>query len=281
MASTQQITQASDGISPLHAGHVLVGDSACPGMADSGSTFQVADYTVAKNDLRGERPSPICNPRESVRAVPRPGVPLRAVSMFTDIRESTAMTQRLGVVRMLRLLRDFFGEVESRVKDHGGSMRNYNGDGGLALFCGQGRADRALSAALSVQRFTQVFAATVPEYEPHRRLDDVGHLSFGVGIGLDDGEVAMGLVGDKPGPEVWVGAGIAAKLSAEADPGSIVMTHEMFAGIKRGTAEESPVCVLTTGKMVGGGVRRIHVISAQQVSLRPDPANPGAVSPAS
>lgn len=274
MASTQQIAQAPSVVPSLCTGHLLVSDSSRPGIAGIGPALRMADYAAAEtNQRRVPRPMSACDPREPVGPVPRPGVPFRAVSMFTDIRESTSMTHRLGVSRMLRLLKDFFGEAESRIKDHEGSTRNYNGDGGLALFCGRDRADRALAAALSIQRFTQVFAVTVPEYEPHR-LNDAGHLSFAVGIGMDDGEVAMELIGDKPGPEVWAGAGMAAKLAGEARPGSIVMTDEMFTGTIHGTAEDSVGWIQAEDRLFGGVMRRIHVIGAQQTSLTPAAGKP-------
>jgi class 3 adenylate cyclase len=155
--------------------------------------------------------------------IPEPGVPFSAVIMFVDIRDSTTLTNQLGIMPMTRLVAQFFASVASLVEDEDGSVRSLNGDGALALFRGPGAADRSLAAAV---RILELAAATVV---PGAKA--VGSLV--VGIGIDQGQVCQALIPCSTAPQQsWVGVNTANKLAGVGRPAqSITMTKEVFTDI--------------------------------------------------
>lgn len=160
----------------------------------------------------------------TVDTIPEPGVPFSAVIMFVDIRDSTTLTNQLGIMPMTRLVAQFFASVASLVEDEDGSVRSLNGDGALALFRGPDAADRSLAAAV---RILELAAATeVPAAKPTAG-------SLVVGIGIDQGQVCQALIQCSTAPQQsWVGVNTANKLAGVGRPTqSITMTKEVFTDI--------------------------------------------------
>ena len=152
---------------------------------------------------------------------PAPEVPFTAVIMFVDIRDSTTLTNQLGIMPMTRLVTQFFGSVASLVEDEDGSVRSLNGDGALALFRGPDAADRSLTAAV---RILELAAATVvPGAKPAAG-------SLVVGIGIDQGQVCQARIPSSTAPQQsWVGVNTANKLAGVGRPSqTITMTKEVF-----------------------------------------------------
>lgn len=69
--------------------------------------------------------------------------------MFTDIEDSTALTERLGDVRWLDLLRQHNRTVEDTTRAHGGRVVKNRGDGYMLVFA---RPAAALDCALAIQQ---------------------------------------------------------------------------------------------------------------------------------
>jgi class 3 adenylate cyclase len=154
--------------------------------------------------------------------IPPPEVPFTAVIMFVDIRDSTTLTNQLGVMPMTSLVARFFTSVASLVEDEDGSVRSLNGDGALALFRGPDAADRSLAAAV---RILELAAATAVPGTAGRPLV--------VGIGIDQGQVCLALIPCSTAPQQsWVGVNTANKLAGVGRPAqSITMTKEVFTDI--------------------------------------------------
>jgi class 3 adenylate cyclase len=154
--------------------------------------------------------------------IPAPGVPFTAVIMFVDIRDSTTLTNQLGIMPMTRLVAQFFASVASLVEDEDGSVRSLNGDGALALFRGPDAADRSLAAAV---RVLELAATTV--------VPGAAVGSLVVGIGIDQGQVCQALIPSSTAPQQsWVGVNTANKLAGVGRPAqTITMTKEVFTDI--------------------------------------------------
>jgi adenylate cyclase len=119
--------------------------------------------------------------------------------LFQDIRGFSLLSQTLDAAALLRLLNEFFSEVVAAVEREGGTVKQFTGDGVMALFgAPQAYADhapRAVRAALGmVQRLESL--------NERWRARNVGPLH--IGIGIHSGEVVAGLIG--PDERVEYGA---------------------------------------------------------------------------
>lgn len=133
--------------------------------------------------------------RDVAEAVLEGRVPLegerRAVTiLFQDIRGFTQLSAQLDPAALLRLLNRFFTEAVAAVEAEGGVVKQFTGDGVMALFgAPQTHADhteRAVRAALViVQRLEGLNA----------RLRAEGLPSLEIGVGIHTGEVVAGLIG--------------------------------------------------------------------------------------
>ena len=133
--------------------------------------------------------------RDVATAVLSGNVPLegerREVSiLFQDIRGFTALSQRLDPAALLRLLNQFFTEMVAAVEAEGGVVKQFIGDGVMALFgapqaCTD-HAERAVRAALGmVHRLAALNA----------RLREQDLAPIEIGVGIDTGVVIAGLIG--------------------------------------------------------------------------------------
>jgi adenylate cyclase len=122
--------------------------------------------------------------------VPLGGERLQVSILFQDIRGFSALTEKLDATTLLRVLNQFFTEVVAAVEAEGGMVKQFTGDGVMALFgAPQTREDhpvRAVRAALGiVSRLDRVNAV----------LAEQGIPSLQIGVGLHTGEVVAGLIG--------------------------------------------------------------------------------------
>ncbi len=133
--------------------------------------------------------------RDVAQAVLSGHVPLegerRDVSiLFQDIREFTALSRTLDPAAVLKLLNRFFTEVVAAVEAEGGVVKQFTGDGVMALFGAPqpypDHAERAVRAALGILK----------RLAP---LNDqlAGQLAapLEIGVGIDSGIVVAGLIG--------------------------------------------------------------------------------------
>jgi adenylate cyclase len=122
--------------------------------------------------------------------VPLDGELREVTILFQDIRGFTGLSEKLAPAALLRVLNRFFTEVVAAVEAEGGVVKQFTGDGVMALFgVPQTRADhtqRAVRAALGiVDRLASLNAAL--------QADGIATLQIGVGIHV--GEVVAGLIG--------------------------------------------------------------------------------------
>lgn len=133
--------------------------------------------------------------RDVAAAVLSGNVPLegehRDVSiLFQDIRGFTRLSESLDPAALLKLLNQFFTEVVAAVEAEGGVVKQFTGDGVMALFgAPQSHPDqpeRAVRAALGIVDRLAVLNV---------RLGERGIAPLEIGVGIDSGEVVAGLIG--------------------------------------------------------------------------------------
>jgi len=122
--------------------------------------------------------------------VPLAGERLEVSILFQDIRGFTALSERLDPVTLLRMLNRFFTEVVAAVEAEGGVVKQFTGDGVMALFgapaAREDHARRAVRAAVGI-------VERLGRLNEHLHADGIPALSIGVGI--HTGEVVAGLIG--------------------------------------------------------------------------------------
>ncbi|WP_262296672.1 nickel-binding protein [Microvirga sesbaniae] len=123
--------------------------------------------------------------------------------MFTDIVESTAMTERLGDTRAVEMVRAHDAMVRRALHDNGGREVKHTGDGIMAAFAD---ATAAVDAARAIQRAFEAFNLASRE-------------KLRVRIGLDAGEPVADH-NDLFGATVQM----AARLCQSAEPDTIVVS---------------------------------------------------------
>jgi adenylate cyclase len=122
--------------------------------------------------------------------VPLGGERREVTILFQDIRGFTALSEKLDAATLLRVLNQFFTEAVAAVEAEGGLVKQFTGDGVMALFGvpqpRKDHAERAVRAALGiVSRLDRVNAG----------LQRAGLLPLQIGVGLHTGEVVAGLIG--------------------------------------------------------------------------------------
>jgi adenylate cyclase len=117
--------------------------------------------------------------------------PLRAVIMATDLRGFTGMSDRLPGETVIGALDDYFEYVASAVREAGGHVLKFIGDGVLAIFGSDGTHDAAAAAAglAAAREIVRLLKAHNVEAERS------GGVELKAGIGLHLGTVMFGNVG--------------------------------------------------------------------------------------
>jgi len=133
--------------------------------------------------------------REVATAVLNGHIPLRGerreVSiLFQDIRGFTALSEKLDPAALLSLLNLFFTDAVAAVEAEGGVVKQFTGDGVLALFGAPvahiNDPARAVRAALGMRARLAML---------NTRLQTQGAPPLQIGIGIHTGEVVAGLIG--------------------------------------------------------------------------------------
>jgi adenylate cyclase len=206
--------------------------------------------------------------RDVAEAVLGGRVPLagerREVSiLFQDIRGFTALSEKLDPVALLRLLNQFFTEVVAAVEAQGGVVKQFTGDGVMALFgAPQPRADhteRAVRAALGiVTRLAQL----------NILLQSEGIAPLRIGIGIHTGEVVAGLIGPDERVEYGVvgePVNLASRIEALTKelPATILVSKEIAARLSSEFVLGRTVLLSVKGKSGPVAVVEVLTTSAQ------------------
>ena len=118
------------------------------------------------------------------------GVEKYVFIMFVDIRKFTAFSESLLPYDVVHILHRFFHIMNQVVKQHGGYIDNYMGDGFMALFEVDNPEQGALSA---VKAGLEMLEALNNQIKPY--VKNLFGRSFKIGIGLHYGLVVAGTIG--------------------------------------------------------------------------------------
>ena len=141
--------------------------------------------------------------------------------LFADIVGSTALGERLAPYEVKTLVGDSVTRMSREVERFGGSVQAYMGDG-IAVYFGvpavhEDDPERAAWAGLAI-------LDTIREYAEEVEAT-WGISNFSARVGINTGQVAVGLVGAAEPQAVSVGdtTNVAARLESLAEPGTIAV----------------------------------------------------------
>jgi adenylate cyclase len=122
------------------------------------------------------------------------GEALTVTVLFADIRNFTAISERLSAHEVVEMLNAYFSSICEPILEYGGTVDKFIGDAVMAVFGAPApqpdHARRALSTALAM-------AARVGDFQAWMagRFAGRGLPEFNVGIGLHTGEAVVGNIG--------------------------------------------------------------------------------------
>jgi adenylate cyclase len=180
--------------------------------------------------------------------LPDLGGEARAVTvLFADIRNFTAISERLSAHEVVEMLNAYFSSICEPILEYGGTVDKFIGDAVMAVFGAPAphpdHARRALSTALAMAARAQEFQAWMAARFAGRGLPE-----FHIGIGLHSGEAVVGNIGSPKRLEYTVigdAVNIASRLESLTKElrWTIVASDQTVAaagpGIKTGASRES------------------------------------------
>ena len=110
-------------------------------------------------------------------------VEMNMTILFSDIRSFTALSEKMSPEENFNFINAYLNEMGPIISTHQGIIDKYIGDAIMALFI---NADDALNAAIAMLHKLEEFNKTQPSFP-----------SIQIGIGLNTGNLMLGIVGEK------------------------------------------------------------------------------------
>ena len=122
------------------------------------------------------------------------GDSLRVTVLFSDIRNFTTISERLGPRAVVEMLNTYLAQACEPILAQGGTVDKFIGDAVMAVFGSPvlypDHARRALSAALGLAQKAREFSTWMQQ-----RFGDQDLPDFAIGIGIHTGEAIIGNIG--------------------------------------------------------------------------------------
>lgn len=165
--------------------------------------------------------------------------------LFVDMRESTKLPEQYSADQLVKIYRSYIRVVVQAIRKSGGVVRDFMGDGVLALFVDNEDGlseDKAVHAARYIATAIDKFLNPVLDSKIKHRIS--------CGIGINTGEVSLSKVGmrgkesdDNSGNEfgiAWIGncTNLACKQSSAVECGTIFISNSTFANLSNENKNE-------------------------------------------
>jgi class 3 adenylate cyclase len=158
--------------------------------------------------------------------------------LFTDIRGFTAYSEKLEAEQVVKNLNSLLSVQTDIIHRNGGDVDKYVGDEIVALFSGKDAARAACKTADEIQK--EIEARSEELYE-----------GLHVGIGINSGEVILGMVGsDRRADFTVIGdnVNIASRLCDTAKGGQVLVHESVYLELKDTVIAEGPFKLKVKGK---------------------------------
>lgn len=149
------------------------------------------------------------------------GAEIEISVVFSDIRGSTGLAERIGTGAFRRLVQDYYRVASAALDANGGIIDKFLGDGVMALFvpviAGEAHAARAIAAGRDILA----------------RVEGAGLTRKGVavGVGVHSGEAFVGVVGGAEKTDFTAlgdTVNVAARLGSLAGPGELLISLDTW-----------------------------------------------------
>jgi adenylate cyclase len=162
----------------------------------------------------------------------------RATVLFADLRGYVGMAERLPAARVVPLLDEFLGALAFAVETYGGKVFHMAGDGMMAGFGVDGEGGHGASEALAAgHAMLRDFLPIAARWRSELSVDS------GIGVGLHEGEVAVGDLGPSPHrATTLVGdtVNVAARLCSRARAGEVLFSSTVAAVLDAKASAAAP-----------------------------------------
>jgi adenylate cyclase len=170
--------------------------------------------------------------------------------LFSDVRGFTSFTERNPPERVVESLNRILNAQTEIIHRSGGDVDKYVGDEVFALFSGVDHAFRACHAALEIQREIT-------------RAEGTAYGGLSVGIGVDTGEVILGMIGSEKRADYTVigdHVNFAARLCSAARPAQVIVSEATWKAADRKVPAKGPYRVQVKGK---SEPQRVYILEEQ------------------
>lgn len=110
--------------------------------------------------------------------------------MFSDIRQFTSLSEKLGARKTVAFLNEYFSIMVDKIENNQGILNQYTGDGFMSIFgapfSGKQDADNAVQCAIEMMR-------QLTQFNQQQVLNQSEPIN--IGIGISTGDVILGNVG--------------------------------------------------------------------------------------
>ena len=117
------------------------------------------------------------------------GIEKNIAILFADIRHFTPFAEALPPYDVIHVLNRYFYRMDKVIQQHDGFIKNYMGDGLMALF----GVDHPEEAVFNAVKAALGMLEEVEKLKPY--LDNVYGINFNIGIGIHYGIAVLGSVG--------------------------------------------------------------------------------------
>ncbi len=151
---------------------------------------------------------------------------------FSDVRDFTALSEKISPKEVIKIVNFYLNLQADIIQKWGGDIDKYIGDAVMAAFGGKGSIERALQAALEIQR-------TIAEKNSEREKDNLTIMQ--IGIGINNGEVVAGNIGSSDRmnfTSIGSPVNLAFRLCMKARPNEILISKASFDQAKPGHEAE-------------------------------------------
>lgn len=156
---------------------------------------------------------------------------------FSDIRGFTSFSEKHPPETVIQYLNTILNVQTDIIHQYGGDIDKYVGDEIVALFIGEHKEFRACQAALAIQR--------------HMLQQQAELAGLAVGIGINTGDVILGMIGSEKRADYTVigdHVNLASRLCSKAKSGAILLSEATYQPIHAQISVAGPFAMTVKGK---------------------------------
>jgi adenylate cyclase len=172
---------------------------------------------------------------------------------FSDIRGFTSFSESKLPEQVVDSLNKVLNIQTEIIHRNGGDVDKYVGDEVVALFTGEDQARRACRSALEIQR--ALGRAAPAEYAGLR-----------VGIGVNTGEIILGMIGSEQRADYTVigdHVNLASRLCDAAKPDTVLISDSTYRSVGKAASVSRPYSIRVKGKEEP---QKVYFLKALKVS---------------